>query len=386
MNTPKPDTDNNELNNLVDTSYNKLIEEISHRNTNNTTITHFSDSNPASNPTFLDPEHGNPSYVPYETHLVLKHIKNKISSGLDGIPNIALKNLPNTAAYKYTILFNNIINNNYYPDSWKQAKVLPILKKGKDPLIPSSYRPISLLPNISKIFESLLNTTLTDFCNENKIIPDQQFGFRHEHSTSHAINKFLSDSMTYLNKRQSIAACLIDLEKAFDSVWLKGLFYKLKEKKISPYIIRLLYFMNQDRSFITVSNTEKSSQTFKVEEGLQQGTVNSPLIFNIYNSDVLNKFNLNNNNQSHSLAFADDLLVYCGGNYPDDLAFKLEKIVNKINAYYLDWHLKINPEKCETILIRQPIHILSAKKRIGKTFKFAFPTLTKTQLSRTNDK
>ena len=362
VNAPKPDTNNTELNNKVNAYYEALVNEIKYHETNNITLTNFSDENPASEPNYSDPTFGSVFYTPYETFQIMKKIKNKTSSGIDNIPNIILKNLSPSASDKYTILFNNIINNCYYPPRWKIAKILPILKKGKDSRPPSSYRPISLLPNISKIFESHLNNSITDFCHRNKIIPNQQFGFRHLHSTTHAINNLISDSMSLLNKHFHVAAYLIDLEKAFDSVWLKGLFYILTTYKFPAYLIRLLHNMLQNRSFITVSHSAKSSRTFKIEEGLQQGTVNSPLLFNIFNSKVLNEFGLNTNNNARSIAFADDLLIYLGGKYPDDSAQKLEKIVNKINTYYLDWHLKINASKCETILIRLPTKNLSRKK------------------------
>lgn len=113
-----------------------------------------------------------------------------------------------------------------------------------------------------------------------------------------------------------VVACLIDLEKAFDSVWLKGLFYKLSKKGFSRYVIRMIWSMMQNRTFVTVSNTAQSSISFNIEEGLQQGTVNSPLLFNIYNADILNLFSLNARNNNYAIAFADDLLVYCAEEQP----------------------------------------------------------------------
>lgn len=64
--------------------------------------------------------------------------------------------------------------------------------KDKDPLDPSSYRPIRLFLNISKLFETVVNTALIHFCNENKIIPPEQFGFKYRHSTTHAISHIYS--------------------------------------------------------------------------------------------------------------------------------------------------------------------------------------------------
>jgi len=115
-----------------------------------------------------------------------------------------------------------MISNSYFPTEWKKAKVAPILKKDKDPNDPSSYRPISLLPNISKVFEMIITDSLKTFCRENNIIPENQFGFRQKHSTIHAIYKLSSDINWALNGGQCLGACLIDLKKAFDTVWQRG--------------------------------------------------------------------------------------------------------------------------------------------------------------------
>ena len=76
----------------------------------------------------------------------------------------------------------------------------------------------------------VINNPLAAFCAKNKVIPENQFGFRHKHSTIHAINKLTSDICWALNAKQRIVACLIDLEKAFDTVWMPGLIYKMIKK------------------------------------------------------------------------------------------------------------------------------------------------------------
>ena len=96
----------------------------------------------------------------------------------------------------------------------KNSKANPNTKKRQA----ANYRPISLLPNISKIYEVVINNELKIQNNKLKTIPDQQFVFKYKHSTVHAINKLTSDISLALNSHQMVAAGLIDLEKAFDSV------------------------------------------------------------------------------------------------------------------------------------------------------------------------
>lgn len=118
----------------------------------------------------------------------------------------------------FLILFNNLLNNSYFSEKWKIAKEVPILKKGKNPHLVESYRPISLLPNLGKLFKVLINKSITRFVNVNQVIPYKQFGFRVKNSSIHAITKFTSDIGESLSENKFVAACLIDLERTFDSV------------------------------------------------------------------------------------------------------------------------------------------------------------------------
>lgn len=108
-------------------------------------------------------------------------------------------------------------NNAFIPPSWKQAKDCAILKPAKHPLSPSSYRPISLTPNVSKLDEVFLNEKIRSHIDEHDILKDNQFGFRKSLSTNHALTVFTSDVASNLNKRHGTIAVGIDTEKAFDT-------------------------------------------------------------------------------------------------------------------------------------------------------------------------
>lgn len=81
----------------------------------------------------------------------------------------------------------------YFSNKWKKAKMIVILKKDKDKSSPSSYRPIGILSNIGKVYEMFTNNIISQYCTQNSIIPENQYGFRTKHSTIHAINKLVSD-------------------------------------------------------------------------------------------------------------------------------------------------------------------------------------------------
>lgn len=139
--------------------------------------------------------------------------------------------------------------------------------------------------------------------------------------------------------------------------------------KAPKYLIRMFCVLLQHRFFYLETNEAKSSLEFQVEEGLQQGTVNAPLLFNIFTSSILNSFNLNTNNGTASLAFADDLIIYVTDTATKNAQTKLENLTNLVAHYYKSWHPRINALKCETILFRKQYDFSSKKQRDGwKTF------------------
>ena len=279
-------------------------------------------------------------------------MSNKTSSGWDGIPNIALKRLPKICIRNYTVIFNNCSNNAYFPEVWKLAKLIILIKKISEAISIDNIRPISMLPPISKIFERIINRIITYFSTVKKpVIPPQQFGFRKSHATTHAIHKLVSDLYWHMSKGDMIGAVLIDLKKAFDSVWHNGLIYKLAKIETPIHLLKLIYNMILNRSFKVSLNGIVSNQ-FWISKGLQQGTVNSPALFNIFTADILRLFDLNNNKNIYGIAFTDDVIAYIANRKMAMIEKNLQIIYNKISDYYKNWKLQVNPKKCETILFR----------------------------------
>ena len=302
-----------------------------------------------------------------EVRDIFRKLNNKKSAGNDKIPNIILKHLPKNITKLYTIIFNNALNKWYFPYKWKIAKIIAIPKKEKDPSLIENLRPISLLPNPGKILEIIITKRLASACQDKNIIPETQFGFRHRHSTIHAITKLTSDICWSLNSGECVGACLIDVEKAFDTVWREGLIFKLLRKNFDTNLVKIIYNMIEDRSFTTTDQGTESSLAFKLKNGLQQGTVSAPILFNLYISDILNLYNLNSLKNKSALAFADDLIVYVKGKKPSEIEKQLESLVNDIHSYYHTWKLKININKCETILFRPKIS--NANRDVKKKWK-----------------
>jgi hypothetical protein len=115
---------------------------------------------------------------PAEVQHAIRGLKISKAPGPDGIPNRALKHLPQRMILLLVALFNAILRTQYFPPVWKHARVISILKPGKDPALPSSYRPISLLDTIGKVFEKILLSRILSEVNERGLLRDEQFGIR----------------------------------------------------------------------------------------------------------------------------------------------------------------------------------------------------------------
>ena len=164
--------------------------------------------------------------------------KSKKSPGYDGINGKLLKELPLKAIIYLRNLFNAIMQTKHFPATWKVAEIIAIAKPNKDASQATSYRPISLLPVLSKIFEHIISERLEKYLEKAKTIPMHQFGFRRKHSTIQQIHRVVDKIMTDIDNKRYCVAIYLDVAKAFDSVWHKGLLHKLE--KLVPKDLYLL--------------------------------------------------------------------------------------------------------------------------------------------------
>ena len=116
--------------------------------------------------------------------------------------------------------------------------------------------------------------------------------------------------------------------------------------------------MLHDKQF-QVNESNNTSRSYKIENGFQQGTVNSPILFSIYISDLLQMYDLNSDGKKAVIAFADDMVIYIKNNKPSVIKTELQQLFNKIQEYFHTWRLKINIKRCETILFRPYISRIS---------------------------
>ncbi|GFX85334.1 RNA-directed DNA polymerase from mobile element jockey [Trichonephila clavipes] len=171
-------------------------------------------------------------------------------------------------------------------DSWKHASVIPILKPGKPRSSADRYRPISLLPVLSKLAERLILSRLNNHLNTNKILISQQHGFRPQLSTSHQLLRVVEYAKSGFKGKNAPAPFFwTSRKKAFDCVWHTGLLYKLIKINALPHLILIIKSFLTNRSFAVRVNDTQSS-TKQIRAGAPQGALLSPTLFNIYINDI----------------------------------------------------------------------------------------------------
>ena len=269
---------------------------------------------------------------------ILKQLPPNKAPGSDEIANIILKNLPKKAFIQLLHIINNTIRHQHFPTPWKNSIIIPILKPNKNPNEPKSYRPISLLPAMSKVTEKCILNKILD-AELDKIIPDTQLGFKKGNSTIHALAKLTQDATNNFNKQHSTVTLALDLEKAFDTVWHNGLIYKLhKIHKIPLHFTKLIHSYITDRTF-QVKVGSDLSKIQKTKAGVPQGTVLSPILFNMYVADIPDYIN------TETLQFADDTILYAGSFSAATACSKIKQHLTKLLPWYEQWKLNINTNK-----------------------------------------
>ena len=225
-----------------------------------------------------------------------------------------------------TILFNMSISQGKFPDALKNAKVVPI-HKDDSRLEMSNYRPISLLPTLSKIFEKLMYARLISFFSKHEILYENQFGFQSNMSTDYAVNQVLNHIIKTLEKNEIGICIFLDFAKAFDTVNHEILLDKLEHYGIRGIALNWIRNYLTNRMQCTeIGDTQSELELIKC--GVPQGSVLGPLLFLIYINDIVESSKLFN-----FTLFADDTSLY----YSCKNTTNLENIINCELAKISDW-------------------------------------------------
>ena len=275
---------------------------------------------------------------------LLKQLNPAKSAGIDNLTGKFLKEGAPVLASPITDLVNLSISLSLFPDDCKIAKLKPLYKK-EAKTKPKNYRPISLLPLLSKIIERIIHNQTQEFLDKNNILYKYQSGFRKHHSTDTCLS-YLTDKVKIgFEEGLLTGMVLIDLQKAFDTIDHSILLEKMSCLGFAGKTIAWFTSYLTNRSFI-VNVGKESSSPGKLSCGVPQGSILGPLLFLLYVNDMPQAVN------SELLLYADDTcLIYMGKN--------IQKIEEQLNSdftslceWFIDNKLSVHfgEEKTKSIL------------------------------------
>ena len=277
----------------------------------------------------------------------------KKSTGVDGIGAGLLHLVAPAVSGSLTKLFNFSLLSGEVPWEWKMARVSPIYKGG-DIEIAGNYRPVSVLPVVSKIMEKLVHQQLYSYLQQHAILNPAQFGFRPNHSTQDVLVSMVDDWRLALDKDKIVGAVMIDLSKAFDSVNHSILCAKLEGYGVRAEALKWFRgYLSGRRQGVCFENAV--SEWRDIKRGVPQGSILGPLLFTIYVNDlpeaVVN---------SRTKQYADDTTIYLTSDNRIDLERGLSNDLALVDEWLRRNSLQLNVRKTQMI-------VLSRRRRAAET-------------------
>ena len=280
-----------------------------------------------------------------EIEKIIKKLKDKHSKGYDNISNTMLKKIYPSIIKALLIIFNKSLNEGKFPDNMKISIVKPIYKgKCKNEIV--NYRPISLLPVISKVLEKIVHIRVVNFLVKNRVIYEGQYGYRSKRSTADAILDLTGNILDNIEKGQFTLAIFLDMSKAFDSISHTTLCKKLEYYGLRGNVKSWFVSYLKDRT-IRVKYKNTLSDEHTVNYGTPQGSVLGPLMYILLSNDLPKCLKF-----SSCVTFADDTTVFISGNNLRFLYKKMNEELKSLSDWFNSNSLTLNVEKTKYILFR----------------------------------
>ena len=274
----------------------------------------------------------------------VRNLNPKKATTHKNIPPKILKSNSDVCVEPLTKIFNDCIENSSFPDELKCADVTSLSKNGPTNSR-TNFRPISVLPTVSKLFERLMDKQLVSYITP--FLSSLLCGFRKGYSAQHALVRLLENFKISLDEGRKAGAVLMDLSKAFECIRHDLLIAKLHAYGFSREALTLIndYLTNRQQR-VKVNGSFSSWKS--VTRGVPQGSVLGPLLFNIYINDLL-LFIQN----SDICNYADDTTIYASDKNLDNISHRLETDCSVALEWFADNFMKLNADKCHLLVLGQ---------------------------------
>lgn len=269
----------------------------------------------------------------------------KSAPGMDNLHYEMFHHVSDVLLDEMLSLMNESWRQGQLPKAWKHAVVVPVLKPGKDPSSPSSYRPIALTSVICKLMERMVTDRLVHFLETKGALVDYQSGFRKGRSTMDNVVALDYEIRRAFANKESLVAVFLDIEKAYDMMWRDGLLLKLSSHGVSGRILEWIRNFLEGRT-IQVKVGQAFSDEAYIENGTPQGSVISPILFNVMINDIFLELSPGT---GRSL-YADDGALWVKGRNIPFISNKLNHELKIVENWSRKWGFKISVAKSKFVV------------------------------------
>ena len=281
----------------------------------------------------------------------VKHLIKEIcltkSAATENLNTRVIKDAFEVLYFELTYMYNSCLQYGIFPEKWGMSKVTPIPKTKANSTKPGDWRPISQICIAGKLLEKIIHSQLYSYLEENKLLSENQFGFRKGLSTGLAIFDVLRKLFENWNEKMYSGCIFVDFSRAFDSIDHDILAKKLEMYGLDQNVLKFMNNYMSCRQQHTTVNGFCSPQE-KITYGTAQGSILGPLIFILYVNDIF--ISLDSETSIHM--YADDTLLMCRAEDIHLVTAKAQKVFQKMSTWCDANKLTINVEKTKYMVVR----------------------------------
>ena len=306
---------------------------------------------------------------PHKVNKIISSLNNYSAFGLDQIDTFIIKLIKSEILPAVTHVINLSISRRKFPTAWKKSKVVPLHKKD-DPLNPKNYRPVAIVPIMSKILEIVIFNQVIEYLNTNNLLHPNHHAYRAQHNTTTALIQMYDGWLQAVESGQLAGVCMLDMSAAFDVLDHELLLQKLSLYGFDESILGWTESYLHGRSQCVVINGSLSKM-LPVSTGVPQGSILGPLLYTIFTNELPEiihnhaqpavhgrhgeqdwpAYHMGDADHGSLCCYADDSTLTCTESEPAALSKKLTEKYKLVAEYMRNNKLKLNDDKTHLLVM-----------------------------------